>query len=188
MIEVYAGRKDAYISKLIRRKAKCICRHPGYTRSDIEDIEHDLWVHLLERQPHFAPSRASFETFADRVIENKVRSILRHRSAQKRDARREDFSINEVVEGSDGEHTSRHETLASCSYPPPDCNDRAEDVKTLLAQLDDVHRAVATAQLDGLSKRQIGSVLGLSRRRLNRAFEHIGEVARGLDLHEYLGD
>ena len=55
----------------------------------------------------------------------------------------------------------------------PHGNDLAEDVRTMLAQLDDIHRAVATACLEQLSKRRIKQALGLSRRRLDRVLDRI---------------
>ena len=52
-----------YARTLIRVKAKQIVRRPGFSRSDQEDIEQDLVVHLLCQAERFDPERGSLNTF-----------------------------------------------------------------------------------------------------------------------------
>jgi len=69
----------AYAASLIRHKSKQLIRKPGFSRSEREDLEHDLSLHLWKKAHLFDPRRASIETFADRVIKSAVRMILRDR-------------------------------------------------------------------------------------------------------------
>lgn len=70
---------SAYAVSLIRHKSLQLIRKPGFSRSDREDLEHDLSLHLWKKAHQFDPRRASIETFADRVIKSAVRMILRDR-------------------------------------------------------------------------------------------------------------
>ncbi len=186
MVQEQFRRKDAYVSNLIRRKARAICRESRSLGFDVEDIEQDLWTHLVEHEARFDSGRACFETFADRVIENKVKSILRHLGAQKRDARREEFSLDDVVQGFDVEPGARHETIPSRTSMTPDCQDVTEDLKTLLSQLHATERAIVKALHQGTPKRCIRQQLGMSRRQFDRRLTHIRDAARSLGLSDYL--
>jgi RNA polymerase sigma factor (sigma-70 family) len=189
MVHNHFGRRNSYISRLIRRKARSICRHPGFSISDVEDIAHDLWVHLLKRQNRFDPSRGiKFETFANRIIEHHVCSMLRARKAQKRDPLREEFSLYDEVPGFEDEVCLRYATIADRSAPVPHRNDLAHDVQLLIERLGDMDSAVAMGLLGGLSVRRFARQLGISRRQVNRAIERIRELAELLDIDGYMGD
>ncbi len=76
----------AYAKSLIRFKAKQLSRKPGFTKTDQEDLEQELTAQLLARAHLFDPTRASANTFADRVIKSAIAMMLRDRRRQKRAA------------------------------------------------------------------------------------------------------
>lgn len=189
MVNDHVGRTDDYIANYIHRKARSIIRRPGFSVSDIEDIEQQLWLHLLERQEQFDPARSSFPTFANRVITNRAKDILRDRRAQRRDPMREACSVNDVIKDEDGSGTSRHEAIPSDDLPLPEHGDLANDIAVLRSQLDENDQAVLDAYLASGSKRRIGKELGRSRRQIDNAITtRMLEIAAELDLKDYLAD
>jgi RNA polymerase sigma factor (sigma-70 family) len=73
-----------YARTLIRVKAKQLIRRPGFCRSDQDDIEQDLVLHLLNQAQHFDPDRASLNTFIARVVNSAVAMLVRERGRIKR--------------------------------------------------------------------------------------------------------
>lgn len=186
MVNDHVGRTDGYINNYIHRKARSIIRHPGFSVSDIEDIKQELWLRLLERQDQFDPARSSFPTFANRVITNRAKDILRDRRAQRRDPMREACSVNDVIEDGDGTGTSRHETIPGDDLPLPEHGDQAHDIAVLRSKLDEDDQPVLDAYLASGSKRRVGKQLGISRRRVDNAISRMLEIAGELDLLDYL--
>ncbi|MEX2388094.1 MAG: hypothetical protein WD534_09460 [Phycisphaeraceae bacterium] len=133
-------RRDAYVSYLIRRKARLLSCSPGFRLHERPDFEHDLWAHLKHRERHYDPSRqASFETFAHWVVSNKTTSIARHRKAAMRNPEREEMSLNQMVSsgngnGDDGE-IEASQTIADPGSPAPDANDLQHDLDAVVSML-----------------------------------------------------
>ena len=73
-----------YAKSLIRFKARQLARRSGFSRSDEDDLEQELWLALLDKADQFDPQRASLDTFIDRVVNTSIRMILRERNRQKR--------------------------------------------------------------------------------------------------------
>jgi len=68
--------------ELARLKALAVIGHCGFTGGDCEDIEGDLLLDFYTRFPHYDNRRASVRTFAVRVMDRKLTSILRRKQAQ----------------------------------------------------------------------------------------------------------
>lgn len=100
-----------YAVQLIRYKARQLARTEGFTAQDLEDICQDLLVDLLERLPKFDPTRATYRTFVDRVVNHRIANLLRHRRREKRTPRREVCSLNEYLEDEEGQPIQRVEIL-----------------------------------------------------------------------------
>jgi hypothetical protein len=62
--------------KFIRFHARQLARHRTVPGLEVEDYEQDLVADLLERSDRFDPLRSSYPTFADRLIRNRVASLL----------------------------------------------------------------------------------------------------------------
>ena len=59
----------------IRFNARRLARQQTVPGMEVEDYEQDLVLDLLHRRKAFDPARASFATFADRVITHRVRTL-----------------------------------------------------------------------------------------------------------------
>ena len=73
-----------YARTLIRFKARQLCRLHGFSRSDEEELQQDLWVAVVKQADNFDPQRSSLDTFIDRVVNTQVAMILRERRRKKR--------------------------------------------------------------------------------------------------------
>lgn len=100
-----------YLTALIEVKARQLVGKTGYTQDDIKDIEQDLTQDLLERLPNFDPTKASLNTFADRVVGRRICNLMRDRQAGIRDWRLEAFSLNAEIETDEGS-IERHEFIS----------------------------------------------------------------------------
>lgn len=188
MVHEHAGRPDSYVSKLIRRTTRSIIRDSGFTRSDTEDIEQDFWLHLLKQEDQYNPALSSFSTFADRIIGNKAKDVLRDHFAQCRSPRRESFSINRVVAGHNDSLTSMHETIASPEADPHRLDALRDDIVTLYDALPDDEQRVLAGKLAGLTHKDIRDCFGLSVRKFDAAWKKLRLQAKAKELDGYLSD
>ena len=76
-------------AEIVRHKVRKLVGHYGFTASDEPDLQQELAMHVSTRMAKYDPSRGARSTFVDRIVQNKIASIIAHRTAQKRDARRE---------------------------------------------------------------------------------------------------
>ena len=60
---------DEYATTLMRVKARQLAGNYGFTRSDREDIEQDLILHLIQQMRHFDPKRGGETTFVSRLVQ-----------------------------------------------------------------------------------------------------------------------
>ena len=63
------------ISRNIRIRAARLARSGAVPGLDAEDIEQELRLDLIRRAPNFDPAKSSFDTFADRVVANRVATL-----------------------------------------------------------------------------------------------------------------
>jgi hypothetical protein len=62
--------------QFVRYHARQLARHRAVPGMELEDYEQDLITDLIARGPRFDPSRATYPTFADRVIRHRVSTLL----------------------------------------------------------------------------------------------------------------
>jgi hypothetical protein len=72
------------VQDLADRKANAFVRRCGFATDDREDVRSQLLLSFLLRWPKFDAGRASVRTFASRVMDKELTSILRHRLAPSR--------------------------------------------------------------------------------------------------------
>ncbi len=84
----------------IRSTAKRLACSGRIRGMDAEDIAQDLFLDLWRRSPAFDPSRASFPTFADRIIAHRAASLTAQ--TQRAQIERREIRIDDPVEGADG--------------------------------------------------------------------------------------
>lgn len=75
------------VQNLAGRKANAFIRRYGLLSSEREDVQSQLMLSFLAGWPHYDASRASIRTFASRVMDRELVSILRYRLAQSRQQR-----------------------------------------------------------------------------------------------------
>ena len=66
---------DARVIEHIRCTARRLARTAGLPGMDADDIEQDLLLDLWQRRTAYDPARASFPTFADRVVAHRVATL-----------------------------------------------------------------------------------------------------------------
>jgi RNA polymerase sigma-70 factor (ECF subfamily) len=103
---------DEYAARLIRHKAYQLIGTAGFTASDRQDLEQEMVLDLIMRLPKFDENKATHKTFVARIIERKISKLIRHRTQEIRDYRREGRSLNEQIVGDDGAAVERGDTLA----------------------------------------------------------------------------
>lgn len=178
---------NGYASRLIKFKARQLCRRPGFSRSDQEVIEHDLLTDLHLRMPRYDPARAQCNTFIDRVIERRIISLLRYRFADKRDPRREECSLNDPVLDADGRVVDRHETTPDAARRWQRLHDLEQDVADLRERLpSDEHRRFMDALARGTTINAIAGELGISRRAAAKYFAELRQFSEDGGLRDYL--
>lgn len=157
----------AYARSLISYKARQLCRKPGFSRSDEEDLVQDLTLSLLRKADQYDPSRgASLDTFADRVVISQVKMMLRARRRHKRAAGFQAASLEET------DPSPLKRWGVSTPEDPTSAIDHLEAVSTAIAHLDPSDQAVA--RLLGLhSIQRIAKKLRTSRRQITAALERI---------------
>src|SRR5687767_8785286 len=93
---------DAHTLRHIRSTARRIARTGSLPSMDAEDIEQDLILDLWQRRGAFDPRRATFRTFADRIVAHRV-ATLTHPTTRL-SAERESVSLDAPLDG-DGDRT-----------------------------------------------------------------------------------
>jgi RNA polymerase sigma factor (sigma-70 family) len=177
----------AYASYLVGFKARQIVRRSGFTPSDREDVEHDLWLALASQAEHFDPSRASLNTFTDRVIESAAAMILRKRRQKKRAAGFHALSLDaagasEVTEGGSGAGVSADDLARRIGVNVRNeisCREHADAVHHALARMPEDVREVCRHLMGGtissaardlrITRRQVRKHLASARVFLERA-------------------
>ena len=73
-----------YARNLIRIKAKQVVRGRGFNRSELPDIEQELFFHLIKQAPNFDPKRSALNTFIAKVVDSAAGMVVRARRCDKR--------------------------------------------------------------------------------------------------------
>lgn len=176
-----------YARKLIRFKARQLCRLHSFSKSDEEDLQQELWLAVVNQAGKFDPARASLDTFIDRVVNTAVAMILRDRQRQKRANGFQTVSLD--VTPSDGHgneplaaKVSQDDLARRLGIEPTDEAERretAEAVASALTKLPDDLRDVCRRVMGGsisaaaedleTSRRQIRNALASARPFLEEA-------------------
>lgn len=88
---------DDFALDMVNIKATQLIGKAGFTLDDIDDIKQEMILDLLERLSKFDPGKSDFKLFVTCIIDRKGRNLMRHRQTDKRDYRREAFSLNDDI-------------------------------------------------------------------------------------------
>lgn len=173
-----------YARTLIRVKARQIVRRPGFSSSDSDDVEQDLFLHLLNQIQQFDPSRGSFNTFISRVVDSAVAMLVRERGRNKRaPATGVIRSLEVMVDQTDGPPSPLGATLSQddaqrrtgvAAMSNSDLFELADDIAHLMDALPPELQAVCRARMDR-NRKETERDLDLSRRNYDAAIEQIRE-------------
>lgn len=173
---------------LIKIKARQMCRRSDFSRSDCEDLQQDMRVHLLEKAHLFDPARGSLEAFVSRTLNNWAAMRMRYRSRQKRCEGLKAVSLERTPVECEGEITTlgavlleedgRRLTATSSISHTEQIEQRdavdfamrgltAED-RALLAQVAE-QGITATAEAMGVSWRQVNNAMVRIREHFEKA-------------------
>jgi DNA-directed RNA polymerase specialized sigma24 family protein len=156
------------VRKLARQKAEAFVTTHRLAMHEREDIESQLILHFLIRWRNFDSERASVQTFASRLMDRELTSILRYRRAQRRQPCK-------VVAQSDGStSTLLHQFRL--------------DVECVMTTLPDVLRETALA-LRWFSGTDTAGKLGCSRQMISRRKQRIRDalLAAGINNNYFAG-
>lgn len=180
-----SGNPDPETARLLRTKAGRLCRLGGFSQADREDIEQELSLHLWRNAALFDPAVTTWLKFASFILDKRGVSLLRERTAAKRNRRREDCSLDDQVLDDDGRVVPRHETTPEAASDPTRLRDLERDMAQVLAGLSDDLRAAALALAFG-TQNSVGPELGISRRAMAKAVDQLREIFRDAGLDQYL--
>jgi RNA polymerase sigma-70 factor (ECF subfamily) len=76
--------EDPFTRRLAKRKAKQLVGKYGFSDSDRDDIEQDIYVHVLQRWSSYDPAEGHHHKFVTAVVERFMANFVRDRCAIKR--------------------------------------------------------------------------------------------------------
>ncbi|MFG0335480.1 MAG: sigma factor, partial [Maioricimonas sp. JB049] len=163
-------------------KARQLCRRPSFSTSDADDVEQDLFLHLLNQIQQFDPARGSLNTFIARVVDSAVAMLVRERGRNKRaPATGVIQSLEVMVDQTDGPPAPLGATLSQDDAQRRtgvdakshiDLFELADDIAHLIDALPPELQAVCRARMDR-NRKATEHDLDLSRRNYDAAIEQI---------------
>ncbi|MBC7152815.1 MAG: sigma-70 family RNA polymerase sigma factor [Rhizobium sp.] len=176
------------ISRNIRVRAARLARSGAVPGLDAEDIEQELRLDLIRRAKNFDPAKSSFDTFADRIVANRVATLASATAAMR--AERAMLCIDAPVGDDDGGLTLSDVLPEAAALDPVDAfsiahgPDLRGDVGRLLAALCPATRQVAMA-VSQLSISEAARALGVHRSTIYERLGRIREIATEMGLDGY---
>ena len=174
-----------YARTLIRVRVRRLVREKGFLRSEQDDLEQELVMHLISQAPSFDSSRASLNTFVATVVDSGVAMIVRDRNRTKRMPTRgaSTLSLETKVDRPGSQPKTLRDIISLDDQTRRTGASQSTDVERFV-HTDDVHTALASLppqlqefckslQLHGCMETR--SLLGLSRRGFDAALESIRE-------------
>ena len=94
--------QSGYAGCLILRKAKQLAAYPGFSQTDIDDIQQELRMQLFCSMSKFDAEKGDWRAFVKATVERNVASIIERQSAAKRGNGDTPISLSTVVQGEEG--------------------------------------------------------------------------------------
>jgi len=176
------------ISRNIRIRAARLARTGAVPGLDAEDIEQELRLDLIRRAKNFDPEKSSFDTFADRIVANRVATLANTTRAMR--AERAMLCIDAPVGDADEGLTLSDVLPEAAALGPVDAFSLTHgpglrgDVGRLMAALCPATRQVAMA-VGHLSISEAARALGVHRSTVYERLSRIREIATEMGLDGY---
>lgn len=173
-----------YARTVIRVKARQLVRRPGFSPTDLGDIEQKLAAHLIVQARNFDAGRASLNTFIARVVDSAVAMLLRGRGQLKRAPSDgvEIHSLEVMVEETGEPPTPLWATISladldrrtgGLSQPDTAIFENAEAFAAAMESMSPEHRDICCRILGGsragLSRRKVRAAMVVIRQHFERA-------------------
>ena len=178
------------VSRNISIRAARLARCGGVPGMEAEDIEQELKLDLIRRAPNYDPAKASFETFADRVVANRISSLAAATQASRAERSMQSLNGPAGDDGGDSGLTLADVLSEASALHPSDEFVRIHgpglrgDIGKLLAALCPSSRRVAIA-VSQLTVAEAARTLGLHRSSVYERLASIRKTAIDLGLGEY---
>ena len=91
-----------FAGRLILRKATQLANYPGFSQSDIDDIQQELRMQLFSSMSKFDAEKGNWRAFVKATVERNVATIIERQAAAKRGNGDTPVSLSTKVEGEDG--------------------------------------------------------------------------------------
>ena len=190
----YPG-NDAYAVKLVRMKSRQLCRQPGFSPDDQQDLEQELMIELAQRLPTHDPDRATHEAFITWVVLQKIADLIRSQRTNKRRIDGEAISLNDLVfTGEPGLSEERWATLDNEVFQEFTGSNHRSDEE--LTDLDiDLERVIENLPkelrhlcelLAKYSVVETARKLGVARSSLYRSIHELQDILDRAGLRDYL--
>jgi RNA polymerase sigma-70 factor, ECF subfamily len=182
--------KTSRVSRNISIRAARLARSGAAPGMDAEDIAQELRLDLIRRAAAYDPAKASFETFADRIVANRIASLAATTHASRADRIMQSLDAPAGSEDGDNSLTLADVLPETHAMHPGDEFVRTHgpglrgDIGKLLAALCPASRRVAIA-VSHLSVAETARSLGLHRSSVYERLASIRETAVDLGLGEY---
>jgi len=177
---------DAETKRVIRYHARKLVGRTGINRNDVEDLEQELAAHVVQCLRRFDPTKASRKTFISRIVEHEAGKILRYRSAERRDRKREQSSLD--LEAADTGHLDwdDHEIRTGRrSRSRCEESELKADVGAVISTLPPELQAICE-RLKRETKVDVGNSLGMPRSTFNdRVMRPLRAAFEAAGLHVY---
>ena len=184
---------DESIIHLIKFKSWTLVGKIGYTISDRDDIEQELAIHIVDRLKHFDPSRGKLSTFVQRVVDNKVASMIEARKTRKLDFRSHAYSLDELMRNPDGEVFRRGDEIEEDDYlmrtgrqsrSGQELVELSADIERVVSALpENMHKLCVSLMTQNVT--DISRETGLSRQKIYDSIRSLRTVFRAAGLDEY---
>lgn len=180
---------DDWALARIGYKARWLVGRYGYLPDDRKDLEQELSLRLLERLKDQDPRQKDRRLFVLTALDSALKDLIRHQQTQKRAFFRSAGSLDDLVDGEDGQQVPRSEMLSQDDLlsrlqqgaaDPTEKIELALDVRTAIQTLPARLGKIAQDLLDGSYDHVPHSVA-------DEDLLTIREHFRQLGLGDYLG-
>jgi len=104
------GSVDKLATHLIQRKARQLIRQGFFPKSDCDDLEQELRIHLWQQIGKFNPDLGHWNAFLTTVLERHAATFVRRCKARKNGSG-QTISLSELVDNGEGELEPLERTL-----------------------------------------------------------------------------
>lgn len=167
--------------KHIRNTARRLARCRSVPGMDAEDIEQDLFLDLWHRRGAFDATKATFATYADRIIAHRVATLTC--STSRRTAERQQVALDDYVDG-DAQQTLA-DTLADAAALGEVDQALIIDMKRFIAALPPALQRCCTILLTP-NRREASIEAGVHRSSVYESAHRLRKLAEAAGLREYI--